>query len=105
MSEIHHISSSLLELSVIKDIVDNQKKIALSKEATDKINNSYEFLSKKIKNNQTPIYGINTGFGSLCNVKISSENLSKLQENSGYFSCLWYGRVCAQGYSEVNVIA
>ena len=80
MSEIHHISSSLLELSVIKDIVDNQKKIALSKEATDKINNSYEFLSKKIKNNQTPIYGINTGFGSLCNVKISSENLSKLQE-------------------------
>ena len=81
MSEIHHISSSLLELSVIKDIVDNQKKIALSKEATDKINNSYEFLSKKIKNNETPIYGINTGFGSLCNVKISSENLSKLQEN------------------------
>jgi histidine ammonia-lyase len=27
-----------------------------------------------------PIYGINTGFGSLCNV-ISNENLSKLQEN------------------------
>jgi histidine ammonia-lyase len=26
-----------------------------------------------------PIYGINTGFGSLCNVKISNENLSKLQ--------------------------
>jgi histidine ammonia-lyase len=30
---------------------------------------------------ETPIYGINTGFGSLCNVKISNENLSKLQEN------------------------
>jgi histidine ammonia-lyase len=28
-----------------------------------------------------PIYGINTGFGSLCNVKISNDNLSKLQEN------------------------
>ncbi|MBN8091242.1 aromatic amino acid lyase, partial [Vibrio vulnificus] len=28
-----------------------------------------------------PIYGINTGFGSLCNVKIDNENLSKLQEN------------------------
>jgi histidine ammonia-lyase len=27
-----------------------------------------------------PIYGINTGF-ELCNVKISNENLSKLQEN------------------------
>jgi histidine ammonia-lyase len=31
--------------------------------------------------NETPIYGINTGFGSLCNIKISNENLSKLQEN------------------------
>jgi histidine ammonia-lyase len=30
---------------------------------------------------QSAIYGINTGFGSLCNVKISNENLSKLQEN------------------------
>jgi histidine ammonia-lyase len=28
-----------------------------------------------------PIYGINTGFASLCNVKISNENLSQLQEN------------------------
>jgi histidine ammonia-lyase len=28
-----------------------------------------------------PIYGINTGFGSLCNVIISDENLSQLQEN------------------------
>ena len=81
MSEIHHINSSTLELSVIKDIIDNQKQIALSKEAIDKITNSFEFLSNKIKNNDTPIYGINTGFGSLCNVAISSENLSKLQEN------------------------
>ena len=81
MSEIHHISTSLVGLSVIKDIVDNQKQLALSKEAINNINNSYRFLSKKIKNNDTPIYGINTGFGSLCNVKISSENLSKLQEN------------------------
>ena len=47
MSEIHHISSSPVELSVIKDIVDNQKQLALSKEAIDNINNSYEFLSKK----------------------------------------------------------
>jgi histidine ammonia-lyase len=34
-----------------------------------------------------PIYGINTGFGSLCNVKISNENLSKLQENLVKSAC------------------
>jgi histidine ammonia-lyase len=35
----------------------------------------------KMASHSEPIYGINTGFGSLCNVKISNENLSKLQEN------------------------
>ena len=34
-----------------------------------------------MESNDSPIYGINTGFGSLCNVKISNDNLSKLQEN------------------------
>jgi histidine ammonia-lyase len=38
-------------------------------------------LDKKMATHSEPIYGINTGFGSLCNVKISNENLSKLQEN------------------------
>ena len=34
-----------------------------------------------MKTNDRPIYGINTGFGSLHNVKITDNNLSKLQEN------------------------
>ena len=81
MTEIHYISSSLLDLAVIKDIIDTEKSLALSEEAVGNINKSFEYLSQKIRNNDTPIYGINTGFGSLCNVKISEENLSKLQEN------------------------
>jgi histidine ammonia-lyase len=36
------------------------------------------FLDKKMATHSEPIYGIP---GSLCNVKISNENLSKLQEN------------------------
>ena len=31
--------------------------------------------------NSDPIYGINTGFGSLCNHKISEDNLEQLQKN------------------------
>ena len=38
-------------------------------------------MDNKIKSSQSPIYGINTGFGSLCNIKISSNNLKELQEN------------------------
>ncbi len=39
------------------------------------------YLDEKMKAQDSPIYGINTGFGSLYNVKISRENLTKLQEN------------------------
>ena len=81
MSEIHYISSELLDLQTIQEIITTNKKLDLSDEALLNIKKSKEYLNKKIENNKTPIYGINTGFGSLCNVEISSENLSKLQEN------------------------
>ncbi|MCH2489116.1 MAG: histidine ammonia-lyase [Flavobacteriales bacterium] len=81
MQEIHYISSEILDLATISEITRSQKKLELSEEAILNIKKSHAYLSNKIKDNETPIYGINTGFGSLCNVKISSENLSKLQEN------------------------
>lgn len=81
MRETHYISSTILDLKIVSQIIDNNYLIALSEEATGKINKAYNYLKAKMKNNDTPIYGINTGFGSLCNVKISAENLSQLQEN------------------------
>jgi histidine ammonia-lyase len=81
MQEVHYISSDILDLPQIKDILDSNKDLALSEEATLSINKASAYLKAKITNNETPIYGINTGFGSLCDVKIGSENLSLLQEN------------------------
>lgn len=81
MQEIHYISSDVIDLQIIKDILDNNKKLALSDDAIIRINKSKKYLDSKIAQTQEPIYGINTGFGSLCNVKISSQNLSQLQEN------------------------
>lgn len=81
MQEMHYISSEILDLPVIKDIIESNKLLSLSEEASLNIRKSKEYLDAKTKGNDTPIYGINTGFGSLCNVRISSENLSKLQEN------------------------
>ena len=81
MQEFHYISSALLDLPTINDILETEKKLELSEEARLNITKSKEYLDSKLKNNQTPVYGINTGFGSLCNVKISEEHLSKLQEN------------------------
>jgi histidine ammonia-lyase len=81
MSAVHKISSKTLDLSTIQDIVFQQKKIELSSEAIDKISRCRDYLNKKIQEEDHPIYGINTGFGSLCNVKITKDNLTQLQEN------------------------
>ncbi|WP_432410735.1 histidine ammonia-lyase [Rasiella sp. SM2506] len=81
MQETHYISAENLDLPVLSTILEQNMLLALSEEAILNIKKSHEYLHQKIKNDKSPIYGINTGFGSLCNVKIAEENLSKLQEN------------------------
>lgn len=81
MESIHYISSNLLTLTQVNEIVFQGKKLALSEEATAAIAKCRNYLDDKMQANDAPIYGINTGFGSLCNVKISNENLAQLQEN------------------------
>jgi len=81
METTHYISSDLLSIDMINEIVFQGKQLALSEEAIVNIEKCRKYLDDKMQSNSTPIYGINTGFGSMCNVKISNENLSKLQEN------------------------
>lgn len=81
MESYHYISSDVLDLHIIYNIIEHEKKLELSEEARVNIEKSRNYLDEKIKKNDKPIYGINTGFGSLCNVKISAENLTELQEN------------------------
>jgi len=61
----------------------NEGKVAieLSDEAKTKIERCREYLDQKLKESNHPIYGINTGFGSLYNKHIHHGQLEKLQEN------------------------
>jgi len=81
MSNFHYISSQILDLNTVIDIIENDKPLALSDEAILNINKSRDYLDQKIQNDETPVYGINTGFGSLCNIKISKSDLTNLQSN------------------------
>ncbi len=81
MDNTHYISPEQLSLARVQEIVMQHKSLALSDEAIVNIQKCRDYLDKKMASQSEPIYGINTGFGSLCNVKISNENLSKLQEN------------------------
>lgn len=81
MDNLHYISSEILTLEVLQQIISQDKKLALSGESIENIEKCRLYLDTKMASQETPIYGINTGFGSLCNVIISNDNLSKLQEN------------------------
>ena len=77
----YSIDNKPLNLSDIQDILSTNKKLILSEDSIEKIKICRAYLDKKTKSISKPIYGINTGFGALYNVKISDENLQKLQEN------------------------
>ncbi len=81
MSKIYKIGDSSLDISVISDIIDCNKRLMLDKNAKKKISDCRKFLDKDIASSEKPIYGINTGFGSLYNHKIDNKKLNKLQEN------------------------
>ena len=75
------IGSSLLTYDLIERILKDGAKLTLSDEAIEKIQHCRDFLDTKTDENTVPIYGVTTGFGSLCNRHIAPEDLVTLQEN------------------------
>lgn len=78
---IHYISPERLTIERVGEILDNKMTLALSDESVERINRCRQFLDDKIKECDRPIYGITTGFGSLCNISIGANDLATLQEN------------------------
>lgn len=79
--EIHHISSEWLSISRVEEILERGMRLALSNYARQRITGCREYLDKKMATQKEPIYGITTGFGSLCNISIDADQLSQLQKN------------------------
>lgn len=81
MSDFFSISNQALTLSDIRNIIDKKLKIQLSEEAKEAITKCRTFLDQHIASSEAPVYGINTGFGSLYSRNISKADLEKLQSN------------------------
>tara|TARA_R110002072_G_scaffold5555_2_gene35614 strand:+ start:3286 stop:4767 length:1482 start_codon:yes stop_codon:yes gene_type:complete len=75
------IDNSWISLDKLDEIIASKQKIVLSEDAKKAIVKCRTYLDEKVKNHDQLIYGINTGFGSLCNTAISFEDLGKLQRN------------------------
>ena len=79
--EKHLISAEHLTLQRIGEIIRNDLPLELSDDARTRIQHCREYLDKKIATNSKPVYGVTTGFGSLCNVSIGQDYLAQLQIN------------------------
>lgn len=81
MENTHYISPKKLDFQTVAVILRSKKHLALSDEAKKRIEKCRNYLNQKMAVQKEPIYGISTGFGSLCNHTISNDQLSQLQEN------------------------
>ena len=78
---IHKISAAHLTIEEVGAILDNHATLELSDDARQRIVRCRKYLDKKIAESDVPIYGVTTGFGSLCNVSVDKDRLAQLQVN------------------------
>ncbi|MCU0423342.1 MAG: histidine ammonia-lyase [Bacteroidia bacterium] len=75
------IIDSSLTLNQVKHIIEQKATLSLSKQAQTKIEKCRQYLNQKMQDEEVVYYGINTGFGSLYNTRISKDELTILQKN------------------------
>lgn len=88
-----------ISIAQIRALIKENQSLALSSESEQKIKKCKTFLDDFLKDSESPIYGVNTGFGSLYNQSISKEHLSELQEN------LLLSHACGMGAEVPKIIS
>ena len=81
MGNVHYVGAEPLTFERIEEILTGNMKLELTPEVKERIQRCRDYLDRKIETQSEPLYGITTGFGSLCNKNISPDELSTLQEN------------------------
>ncbi len=75
------IDNQWVSLEKLDEILASNAQIAISEDAKAAIVKCRTYLDEKVAKSDRLIYGVNTGFGSLCDTAISSEDLEQLQRN------------------------
>lgn len=81
MEKKHTISPRPLTWDDMEALENEPHRLELSDESRALIAKCRDYLDQKMEDESKPIYGITTGFGSLCNRTISKGELSQLQKN------------------------
>lgn len=75
-----HYGIDHLTVEIVMELCSAERRGVLTQQAIDQVNVSRSRVEKMVAA-ELPVYGINTGFGPLCDTQISAAETSKLQEN------------------------
>ncbi|TMP27702.1 histidine ammonia-lyase [Pseudoalteromonas rubra] len=92
-----------LDLDTVNGIADGSIKAELCQEALDKINASRSNVDVMAASDKA-VYGINTGFGPLCDTQISPEETNLLQKNLLITHAVGVGEPIAKPISKLMLI-
>jgi histidine ammonia-lyase len=74
------IDGNSLTLEQIARVAERREKVRLDPQARDRVVSCRKIIEEKLSGS-SPIYGVNTGFGKLSDVRIPLENIEELQVN------------------------
>ena len=80
MSSVYAIHNQALDFTALARLLEQGDKIQLDPECISKINTCRAYLEQKLQTSEALFYGINTGFGALCNIRISDSEITNLQQ-------------------------
>ncbi|WP_371186874.1 histidine ammonia-lyase [Thalassotalea maritima] len=92
-----------LDLNIVNGIADGSIKAELCSQALQQINTSRQNVEKMASSDKA-VYGINTGFGPLCDTQISPEETHLLQKNLLITHAVGVGEPIAKSISKLMLI-
>lgn len=75
------IDNQWITLDTLETILAENTQLKLTDEVKKTINDCRTYLDEKVAKSDRLIYGVNTGFGSLCDTAVSNDDLEQLQRN------------------------
>ncbi|AYA36663.1 histidine ammonia-lyase [Hymenobacter oligotrophus] len=82
MPDTFHLNpATYLDLDTLEQVIQQKHSIALGDDARQRIEHCHHYLHQRLAQSDAPVYGINTGFGALCNTSIPPADRTQLQQN------------------------
>ena len=81
MDKVHLVSTAEIGWKKFEEIYLGGTRIVLSDEVVERIVRCRDYLDTRLKDSKEILYGINTGFGSLCDTVVPEEKHGLLQKN------------------------